>query len=121
MSCVTTAEPSVPETNSGVARLVAELPKVFVKRAIFVGKIEAVPSPAIAAPAVIIQRLFPVTKTMTPAVNTIKLRKIMEFIFKRLEKNGATARPATTSPRPRASRAAAVNSDAPRKASMPKA
>lgn len=94
MSCVTSAEPSVPETNNGVARLVAELPKVSVKRAIFVGKIEEVPSPAMDAPATIVQKLFPDTRIITPPVRIIKLKKIIVLMRKRLEKKGAMPRPA---------------------------
>ncbi len=95
MSQVVRAAPSVPEMNSGVARRVAVAPKVLVKRAIFVGKIEDVPKPAIDAPSARMPSVFPESKTITPSVVVKRPSRSIRFSLRKRAKSGAANRPKT--------------------------
>ena len=95
MSQVVKAAPSVPQIKSGIARRVADAPKIFVNRERLVGKIEAVPNPAIDAPMLKSQTFPAKSKTLIPSKIVSKFKKSILFSFKNRRKNGATPRPMT--------------------------
>ena len=95
MSQVVKAAPSVPQIKSGVARRVADAPKIFVKRERFVGKIEDVPNPAIAAPMLKSQTFAARSKMLIPSKIVSRFKKSILISFKNRRNNGATPRPMT--------------------------
>ena len=95
ISHVDDAAPSVPQMNSGVARLVAAGPKVLENRATLVGNIHDVPKPATADPrlnAITVLadsvRIMPTRTISRPSINIL-------FSFKNRNKAGANPRPIT--------------------------
>ena len=87
--------PKVPQIKNGVARRLAEAPKVLVKRDMLVGKTDEVPKPAIDAPTLKSQTLFAESKIPIPSKISRRLRKSILFSFKNLKKTGAVLRPTT--------------------------
>lgn len=75
MSQVVNVAPSVPQIKNGIARRLADAPKVLVKRDILVGKTEDVPNPAIEAPTLKTNMSLAKSKIPEPVAAMLKFIK----------------------------------------------